>query len=237
MAGRGRRMATVSRTLPKALLPLSSGMVEGFYDCNLSRIVATARSLGASRIVAATTGTPIDQAAARVLGIEDVQSAPLGEANAVAEAMRHLSGTSEEVTAIWSADNIIDIEDVRSVIDSARAADSLTALVGVAEVQDLAEYTRVEVREHGEEVIGLTEKPKEAGAGLAKSGFYALRSAALVTCLAQSTLDRFGEWSMTGALEVGMRSGVNVRSHVLHGGFLDIGDPKRYYRVVADADA
>ena len=235
MAGLGRRMTSVSQTLPKALLPLSSGIVGGFYDCNLSRIVTTAHALGASRIVAVTTGAPIERAAAHVLDIEDVQSAPLGEANAVAEAVRHLGAKSDEIIAIWSADNIIDIDDVRLVIESAKAADPLTALIGVAEVQDLGQYTRVDLGGGDKRVIDLTEKPAEAGPGLAKSGLYALQPEALAACLAQSSFDKFGEWSMTGALKVGMRCGVNVRSHVLSGGFLDIGDPDRYHRVLADA--
>lgn len=226
MAGHGRRMKAVSKVLPKELLPLSANLVDGFYDCALARIVATGRSVGATAIIASTNGGHLVSEALRALAVDEVVSAPLGEAHAVSETAN--GRDRGESALIWSADNLVSTGDVSRMIERAHNATPSTVVVGVCHKSNLSRFTSVETRADSDAIVELVEKPAHHKAGLAKSGVYVMDIEALHSCFSRRAADRFGEWSMTEALRTGLRSGVSIRAHVLIDGFRDIGTPEEY---------
>lgn len=230
MAGNGRRMTSISRHLPKELLPLSSELIEGYYDCSLTRILSFAREAGVVSIYGAIPMHASLEFYGRTFGIRCAHVAPLGEAYAVAE-VRNKFDLVDGIL-ICSADNVFSRRDFLEFVNVASNLECGESLVAVEPKPSVSRYTEVTLDTERNSITALVEKPQHGNPGLAKSGLYYLSGSAAARCFATASSDRFDEWSMTEALKhIGALNAL-TRPYALRDGFTDIGTPNSYRAAV-----
>ena len=231
MAGNGRRIATVSPHIPKELLPLSAELIDGYYDCALTRIISFARESGVDRLYGVVPPHASLDFYRQTFGIECTQAAPKGEAFAVSEARNKLELV--EGMLICSADNVFSRHDFLGFVRAASKLNNDDSLIAVEPKSSVSRYTEVILGPNHKSIIALVEKPQHGKPGLAKSGLYYVSGPSAERCFATASTDRFGEWSMTEALKHLDAVKFPIEAYTLRDGFQDIGTPSSYRDAVA----
>lgn len=223
-AGQARRLGPIGTVIPKPLLPISSPR-HGRSDTPLERIVASIRRAGIDEIVIASDGHPWIEEMAETWGARAIVVEPTGEFDAVGAVVDHLGRGNDLV--VVSGDNIFPAAGLDDFLTVTRSGPTDTMLLAAATVSDIRRFTDVVVttddRFPHPRVVSLFEKPSRQGGGLAKAGLYRLpRHVVELIAAGPAPRDRYGEGSMTAAIEQAM-TWMPCLAYRLPGGFIDIG--------------
>ncbi len=214
--GRGTRLAPITHTSAKQLVPVANKPVL-FYGIEA---MAEAGIDNVGVVIAPETGAEIQAAAGdgsrfgvRLTYI--VQDQPLGLAHAVLTA-RHFLGESPFV--MYLGDNLLQGGIAELVADfREREPDALILLTRVADPEN---YGVAEL--HDGRVVRLLEKPPEPRTDLALVGVYMFRPAIYSAAEAISPSAR-GELEITEAIQHLVDRGQRVEPHVVEGWWKDTG--------------
>jgi glucose-1-phosphate thymidylyltransferase len=215
-AGKGTRLRPLTNTVPKHLLPVGSKPL-------LFHVLDYIKETGIKDIgivVSPDSGPYIEGALGTGSGWKDqvtfiLQPQALGLAHAV-KAARGFLGDSPFLMLL--GDNLIQ-EGVKAFVDEFRAADSDASIL-LKEVPDPRAFGVAELDSSGR-VVHLVEKPKKPRSNLAVIGAY-LFTAEIHKAIARTKPSWRGELEITDAIEQLLEMGKKVRSHLVHGWWLDI---------------
>ena len=224
-AGRSARLYPVTSAIPKAFLPIGLDD-DGTLEYPLRRILSQLSAAGAREIIVVGTAHPWFARVSRAseCRVVSISAPPSGEWVAVAKAGALLDPDTWATVIVVSSDNVFEAADFEEF--GAAAARSHTCMVGVAHADSTRELCVVELTECGHRISELIEKPEEGFPGLVKAGLYAFPFAVFKRLVAHSpTEDRFGERSLTTALQWLIDEGLSIRPYRLRGGFIDVGTP------------
>jgi glucose-1-phosphate thymidylyltransferase len=216
-AGKGTRLRPLTSTIPKHLLPVANKPIL-FYVLEQIR-EACITEIGI--VISPDTGSDLKEAVAdgsrwgsRVTYI--LQSSPLGLAHAVKCAQDFLA---DSPFLLFLGDNLIQ-EGVKGLVTEFNT-NSPDALIVLKEVADPRAFGVAEVDSSGK-VIKVVEKPKEPKSNLAVIGAYIFTSS-VHQAIAELKPSWRGEFEITDTIQILLDKGLNVRSHVLQGWWLDTG--------------
>jgi glucose-1-phosphate thymidylyltransferase len=231
-AGKGTRLKPLTNTVPKHLLPVGNKPL-------LFHVLDYIKEAGIKDIgivVSPDSGPYIKEALDTGLGWGGqitfiVQHEPLGLAHAVKAAQGFL-GDSPFLMLL--GDNLIQ-EGVKGFLDKFHNSNSDASIL-LKEVPDPRAFGVAELDSSGK-VVNLVEKPKKPRSNLAITGIY-LFTSNIHKAIAQIKPSRRGELEITDAIQKLLEMGKEIRSHLVRGWWLDIGNNDGLIeanRVVLDA--
>ncbi|MHC1578892.1 MAG: glucose-1-phosphate thymidylyltransferase [Dehalococcoidia bacterium] len=231
-AGKGTRLRPLTNTVPKHLLPVGNKPLL-FYVLDYIKETGI-NDIGI--VVSPDSGPYIQEALGAGSGWESqitfiVQPQPLGLAHAVQVAQGFL-GDSPFLMLL--GDNLIQ-EGVKGFVDGFQVADSDASIL-LKEVSDPTAFGVAELDSSGR-VVQVVEKPKKPKSNLAVIGIY-LFTAEIHKAIARIQPSWRGELEITDAIQTLLEMGKRVRSHVVHGWWLDIASNEGLIeanRIVLDA--
>jgi len=231
-AGKGTRLRPLTNTVPKHLLPVGDKPVL-FHVLNYAK-EAGIKDIGV--VVSPESGPYIEEAigtgsewGGQITFI--VQAEPLGLAHAVKVAQCFL-GDSPFLMLL--GDNLVQ-EGVKDFLDEFHTSNSDASIL-LREVSDPRAFGVAELDSSGK-VIHMAEKPQKPKSNLAIIGVY-LFTAEIHKAIAQTKPSWRGELEITDAIQKFLEMGKEIRSHLLRGWWLDIGNNDGLIeanRVVLDA--
>ena len=231
-AGKGTRLRPLTNTVPKHLLPVGDKPVL-FHVLNYAK-EAGIKDIGV--VVSPESGPYIEEAigtgsewGGQITFI--VQPEPLGLAHAVKVAQGFL-GDSPFLMLL--GDNLVQ-EGVKDFLDEFHTSNSDASIL-LREVSDPRAFGVAELDSSGK-VIHMAEKPQKPKSNLAIIGVY-LFTAEIHKAIAQTKPSWRGELEITDAIQKLLEMGKEIRSHLLRGWWLDIGNNDGLIeanRVVLDA--
>jgi len=233
-AGKGTRLKPLTNTVPKHLLPVGDRPIL-FHVLDY----ITEAGIGDIGIVVSPDSAPFIKEA---VGSEQrwdasityiLQIEPKGLAHAVKVAEDFL-GDSPFLMLL--GDNLVQ-EGVTNVVDDFRASNSDASIV-LKEVDDPRAFGVAEVDPSGK-VTRMVEKPQVPQSNLAIIGVYLL-TPQVHKAIAEIKPSWRGELEITDAIQRLLEMGKDIRSHVLQGWWLDIGNSEgllKANRVFLEASA
>jgi glucose-1-phosphate thymidylyltransferase len=231
-AGKGTRLRPLTNTIPKHLLPAGDKSI-------LFHILDYITEVGIKDIgivVSPDSGPYIKEAIGTGSGWGDkitfiIQPEPLGLAHAVKVAQGFLG---ESPFLMLLGDNLFQ-GGVKDFLDEFQASNSDASIL-LKEVTDPRAFGVAELNSSGR-VVHLVEKPKKPRSNLAIIGVY-LFTAEIHKAIAQTKPSWRGELEITDAIQQLLEMGKEIKSHVLQGWWLDIGNNEGLIeanRIVLDA--
>ena len=215
--GKGTRLSPLTNFIAKQLLPVGNKPIL-FY------IIEQIREAGISDIgiiISPETGSSIKSALSNgsKWGVNItfiLQSQHLGLAHAVTTAREFLV---DSPFLLFLGDNLVK-DSVKYLVDEFNNY-SRDALVVLKKVDDPRAFGIAETDSSGR-VIQVIEKPKTPKSNLALVGVY-IFSPIIHEAITRIKPSRRGEYEITDAIQKLIDMGINVRSHILRGWWLDIG--------------
>lgn len=173
-------------------------------------------------VVSPETGSQIKEAVGNGSGWEAQiaylqQPGPFGVAHAVKVAPGFLD---DSPFLMFLGDNLID-GSIKGFVQEFDAFHP-EALILLKEVAEPSAFGVAELDSSGK-VVNLVEKPREPKSNLAIIGVY-LFTSGIHQAIAQIEPSWRGELEITDAIQELLKAGKEVRSHILTGGWLDIGN-------------
>ena len=231
-AGKGTRLKPLTNTVPKHLLPVGNKpilfhMLDYIKETDIKDI---------GIVVSPDSGPYIEEAidsssewGGKITFI--VQPEPLGLAHAVKAAQGFLG---DSPFLMFLGDNLIQ-EGVKDFLGEFHVPNSDASIL-LKEVPDPRAFGVAEL-DSSRRVVHLVEKPKKPKSNLAIIGVY-LFTAEIHKAIAQTKPSWRGELEITDAIQKLLEMGKEVKSHLLRGWWLDIGNNDGLIeanRVVLDA--
>ncbi|MEM1931100.1 MAG: sugar phosphate nucleotidyltransferase [Sulfolobales archaeon] len=206
-AGFGRGLEPITHTRPKPLIPVIDKTLLEYHLDNLS-------SVGVIKRVVVVANYMIDMVRERVKMVEDKygfelkvvdQGRPLGTAHSLLKGLEEVRGESVVVLYV---DSVYSVEDLRKVV-----ASSSPYLVAAYRVDDPRDYGAL-IYDTSGELKDVVEKPSQPISRLINAGLYKL-STDISSYLERVELGPRGEYELTDAIRLLIRSGASVRIHEL----------------------
>ncbi|MEM0066643.1 MAG: sugar phosphate nucleotidyltransferase [Sulfolobales archaeon] len=206
-AGFGRGLEPITHTRPKPLIPVIDKTLLEYHLDNLS-------SVGVIKRVVVVANYMIDMVRERVKMVEDKyefelkvvdQGRPLGTGHSLLKGLEEVRGESVVVLYV---DSVYSVEDLKKV-----AASSSSYLVAAYHVDDPRDYG-VLIGDPSGELKDIVEKPSQPISKLINAGLYKF-SANISSYLERIELSPRGEYELTDAIRLLIRSGASIRIHEL----------------------
>ncbi|RMF90839.1 MAG: glucose-1-phosphate thymidylyltransferase [Methanobacteriota archaeon] len=128
----------------------------------------------------------------------------------------------EEDFLVLNGDTLIDVEDVRRILENHRG----DATIGVRRVEDPQQYGVVDT-DSGGRVRSIVEKPQTFISDMANAGVYVF-SPAIFKAIERTGRSERGEYEITSSIQLLIEDGRDVRAVELSGLWSDIGNPWNY---------
>ena len=231
-AGKGTRLRPLTNTIPKHLLPAGDKSI-------LFHILDYITEVGIKDIgivVSPDSGPYTKEAVDTGPGWGGkitfiVQPEPKGLAHAVKVAQGFLG---ESPFLMLLGDNLFQ-EGIKDFLNDFQASDPDASIL-IKEVADPKAFGVAELDSSGR-VVHLVEKPKKPRSNLAVTGAY-LFTAEIHKAIARTKPSWRGELEITDAIQQLLEMGKEIKSHILQGWWLDIGNNEgliKANRIVLDA--
>ena len=217
-AGRGKRLAPLTETRPKILLPVAGKPV-------VYRPLLLLKRLGVSRVIAVVHYMK-DMAVDYIKRLSeelymDVDFVDQGGELGTGDAVRKAIDRGLDDAVVIYGDLYIDVETVSQSLSRA-VGKGLNIVTGVY-VDDVSSYGSVVVS--GDRVVDLVEKPAGGGGGIANAGIYILRSRVLELA-SEIGLSPRGEYEFTDIIRLGRARGHDFSLVAIEpGSWRDVGYP------------